>query len=142
MATFNIISYVHFFTCMHVIYCYCTFVVPVRISGIVSSADDCLILEESNTLTCILDGLPQPTIHWYIGDDNTLSLVESSEKSTIRGDQLVISNVSISDINTFYGCAAHNFAGGVMQMDNFTQIFPACSKPCLSCISKCAMCMT
>ena len=116
------------------------FVVPVRISRIVSSADDCLILEESNTLTCILVGVPQPTIYWYMGDDNTI--VESSEKYTIRGDQLVINDVSFSDINTFYGCVAHNFAGGVMQMDNITKIFPACSKPCLSRITKCAMCMT
>ena len=107
------------------------FVVPVRISGIVSSADDCLILEENNTLTCILIGVPQPTIHWYVGDDNTL--VESSEKYTIRRDQLVINNVSISDINTFYGCAAHNFANGVMQMDDVIRFFPDCSKPCLSC---------
>ena len=106
------------------------FVVPVRISGIISSADDCLILEESNTLTCVLVGVPQPTIHWYIGDGNTL--VESSEKYTIRGDQLVINDVSLSDINTFYGCAAHNFADGVMQTDNIAQFFPACSKPCLS----------
>ena len=109
------------------------FVVPVRIAGINSSADDhdCLIVEESNTLTCILVGVPQPTIHWYIGDDNTI--VESSEKYTIRGDQLVINNVSLSDINTFYGCAAHNFANGVMQMDDVTRFFSVCRKPCSSC---------
>ena len=106
------------------------FVVPVNISRINSSADDCLILEESNILTCVLIGVPQPTIHWYIGDGNTL--VESSEKYTIRGDQLVINDVSLSDINTFFGCAAHNFANGVMQTDSIRKFFPGCSKPCSS----------
>ena len=115
------------------------FVVPVRISGISSSADDCLILKENNTLTCLLTGIPQPTIQWYIGDGNTL--VEDSEKYTTRGDHLVINNVSYSDINTSYGCAANNTAGEVIWMDNITQSFPACSKLCLSCTAKCAMCM-
>ena len=130
MAICNLHTYFFYLNECHLLLLHVFFVVPVRISGIISSADDCLILEESNILTCVLIGVPQPTIHWYIGDDNTL--VESSEKYTIRGDQLVINDVSLSDINTFYGCAAHNFAGGVMWMDNITQLFPACSKLCLS----------
>ena len=105
------------------------FVGPARISGIDISPVDCLILEENNTLTCVLTGIPQPTIQWYIRDGNTL--VEDSEKYTIRGEQLVINNVSYSDINTSYECAAHNIAGGVIWMDNITQSFPACSKLCL-----------
>ena len=95
----------------------------------------------------MLSGIPQPTIQWYIGDGiqwysgDGSTLVEDSEKYTIRGDQLIVNNVSYSDVNISYGCVAHNVAGGMIWMDNITQSFPACSKLCLSCTAKCTMCM-
>ena len=118
-------TYVHIYTC--------DLSVPVRIIGIDSSADNCLILEENNTLTCVSTGVPQPTIQWFIRDiDNVIT--ESSNKYTLREDQLIISDVSYSDTNVSYGCSAHNIADGVMEMDNITKLYPACSKQCLPCI--------
>ena len=103
------------------------FLVPARIFGINSSADNCLILQENNTLTCVSTGVPQPTINWFIGDLNN-TLMESSDKYTIRGDQLTINNVSYSDTNTSYGCTADNIAGEMFERDYIIESYPACSK--------------
>ena len=76
----------------------------------------------------MLTGVPQPTIHWFIGSDINDTIVESSDKYTIRGDQLIINNVSYSDTNTSYGCIADNTADRVLQSDYITEFYPACSK--------------
>ena len=102
------------------------FLVPARVSEINSSADDCLVLEHNNTLTCVSIGIPQPSIHWFIEDVNN-TIVEG-DKYTIRGDQLIINNVNYSDIDMSYGCVAHNIINRVIQMDNITKFYPACSK--------------
>ena len=110
--------------------CFCYlkyFLVPVSIFGISSSADNCLILQENNTLTCLSTGVSQPTIHWFIGDINN-TIAESSDKYTIRGDQLIINNVSYSDTNISYGCIAENTAGEVFESDDIIESYPACSK--------------
>jgi len=72
-------------------------------------------------------GVPQPTtILWFIGDD---TIMESSDKYTIRGDQLIIHNVSFNDVNIQYGCVAQNFANGLQQNDSLSEFYSACSKP-------------
>ena len=105
------------------------FSVPARVFGINSSADNCLILQENNTLTCVSTGIPQPTIYWFIviGDIND-TIAENSDKYTITGDQLVINNVSYSDTNISYGCIAENMAGEVFESDGIIESYPACSK--------------
>ena len=75
----------------------------------------------------MLTGVPQPTIQWFIGNINN-TIVESSDKYTIRGDRLIINNVSYSDTNTSYGCIADNVADGILQSDHITEFYPACSK--------------
>lgn len=92
-----------------------------------SLASDCLILKRNNTLTCVSTGIPPPTIHWFVENING-TIIESSDKYTVRGDQLIINDVSYSDINTEYGCVGHNFADRAPQRSLMSQFYSACSK--------------
>ena len=78
---------------------------------------------------CLVTGVPQPTIHWFLGgNDNDKRInITANSKFTILGETLIINNVTIDDENV-YGCVATNIVDGILQMDERSENFTLCGK--------------
>ena len=108
----------------------CTFnvdVVPAEITKVIAGEDSCLIDGRNNSLMCLVTGVPQPTVHWFMVDnDNDRRInITANSKFTIMGETLIINNVTIDDENV-YGCVATNFVDGILQMDERSENFTLC----------------
>ena len=86
---------------------------------------------------CVVTGVPQPTIRWFMGgDDNDRRInITDSSKYSVMGEILVIINITNDDANE-YGCVATNIVDGMLQTDETSENFPLCGMAscCLFCV--------
>ena len=126
--------------CMHVcryvyvyVYIYCI-TVPATVSNFtaIGADDNCIARGQDTNLTCTYGGLPQPSILWYKGANDTRVNIIASDAgylviTTPTESILTIRNVVSVDAGT-YGCEASNTVNGTVLVDYAEINIMVCSK--------------
>ena len=71
------------------------------------------LTETTVSIACLVSGIPRPRVTWY--KDN--NVIESGERVTLDGPNLVIRNASLAE-NGRYVCKAKNLMGEASRGSN------------------------
>ena len=120
--------------------------VPAAVSNLTVTAtdDNCIIRDQDNMLTCTYDGVPQPSVLWYILTGDTRVNIPASDADyvvtiTTTETVLTIRDVDSEDAGT-YGCEATNTVNGSVMVNHMEIDVIICSKLCACthvCVSVC-----
>ncbi|XP_065900200.1 peroxidasin-like isoform X2 [Dysidea avara] len=100
--------------------------VPAAVTEVKGVGDSCIIRNENTNLTCLVTGVPTPTIQWFrSGGDNDRVTITTDSKYTVMGNILIINNVINGDADR-YGCTATNIVDGMERTATAADTFSVC----------------
>ena len=102
--------------------------VPVAVTEVKGVGESCIIRNENTDLTCLVTGVPTPTIQWFRsgGNDDRVTITTDS-KYTVMDNILIINNVNNDDADR-YGCTASNMVNGMERTATTADTFSVCGK--------------
>ena len=63
--------------------------VPAAVTEVKGVGDSCIIRNENTNLTCLVTGVPTPTIQWFrSGGDNDRVTITTDSKYTVMGNMI------------------------------------------------------
>ncbi|XP_065888287.1 cell adhesion molecule Dscam2-like isoform X2 [Dysidea avara] len=106
--------------------------VPVAVTEVKGVGESCIIRNENTDLTCLVTGVPTPTIQWFRsgGNDDRVTITTDS-KYTVMDNILIINNVNNDDADR-YGCTASNMVNGMERTATTADTFSVCAFPVAS----------
>ena len=95
----------------------CDPTVPAAVIDLKGFSSSCIIRNENTNLTCLVTGVPTPTIQWFRsgGGDDRVTITTDS-KYTVMDNILIINNANNDDADR-YGCTATNIVNGMKRTD-------------------------